>query len=76
MGVLSLSLTIYFYYNIYDIYLFMHLLNSFFLFVYLLVFFFLGGGVGGGLGTKASSEVTDKTSQHKHIINGMLVFKI
>ena len=25
---------------------------------------------------KASSEVTDKTSQHKHIINGMLVFKI
>ena len=37
-------------------------------------FFFLGGG--GGLGTKASSEGTDKTSQHIHKINGMLVFKI
>ena len=29
-----------------------------------------------GLGTKASSEGTDKASQHIHIINGMLVFKI
>ena len=42
-------------------------------------FFFWGGGGGvggGGLGTTASSEGTDKTSQHIHKINGMLVFKI
>ena len=53
----------------------MHLLNSFF---YLFIFkcFFRGGGGGWGLGTKASSEGTDKTSQHIHNINGMLVFKI
>ena len=58
----------------------MHLLNSFFyLFIFKCFFFFFGGGGGvggGGLGTKASSEGTDKTSQHIHKINGMLVFKI
>ena len=52
----------------------MHLLNSFFFICVFLSCFFLGGGGGGG--AKASSEGTDKTSQHKHIINGMLVFKI
>ena len=55
----------------------MHLLNSFFyLFIFnvffFFFFFFLGGG--GGLGTKDSSEGTDKTSQHIHIINEMLEF--
>ena len=63
----------------YDIYLFIHLLNSFLLFFnfkMFFFFFFFGGGGGGGLGAKASSEGTDKTSQHIHIINGMLVFKI
>ena len=58
----------------------MHLLNSFFyLFIFkvFFCFFFFWGGVGcGGLGAKASSKGIDKTSQHIHIINGMLVFKI
>ena len=59
----------------------MHLFNSFFyLFIFkffcLFVFFFFFLGGGGGLGAKDSSEGTDKTSQHIHIINGMLEFNI
>ena len=58
----------------------MHLLNSFFICLFLsfffFFFFFLGGGGEVGLGTKDSSEGTDKTSQHIHIINEMLEFKI
>ena len=56
----------------------MHLLNSFFIYLFLSLFFFFFffWGGGWGLGTKASSEGTDKASQHIHIINGMLVFKI
>ena len=58
----------------------MHLLNSIFYFFifnffFFFFFFFWGGGVGG-LGAKDSSEGTDKTSQHIHIINGMLEFNI